>query len=206
MKLLTDSGKEQITQAINEAEKVTSCEIVVTEVAACDDYNSARFIWGILCLFIAYIIAYYFTPLDGIWLLVSQAGGFIIGFFVFGNIPAMKRLFIPSRKMDSETHYRALSEFYQQGLYKTRQENGILLMLAVFERRVIVLGDRGVNAKVNQAYWDGIRDQIIGAIKQGSAGLAITEAIKSMANDLKTHFPYQPDDRNELPDDVSVSR
>jgi putative membrane protein len=79
-------------------------------------------------------------------------------------------------------------------------------MLAVFERRVIILGDRGVNAKVNPAYWDGIRDRIIAGIKKRNAGPAITEAIKSVADDLKAHFPHSPDDRNELPDGVSVSR
>ncbi|MFA5794630.1 MAG: hypothetical protein WC980_06140 [Candidatus Brocadiia bacterium] len=206
MKLFIDSEKKQVIQAIKEAENVTSCEFVVAEVTTCDDYNTSRFAWGILFLFIAYIVSYYFTPLDGIWLIVSQFVGFTIGFFVVGDIPILKRLFIPTIKMESEAQRRALYEFSHQGLHNTRLRNGILVMLAVFERRVVILADSAVNAKAKPEYWANIRDRIIVGIKNNAAGSSVAEVIKSMTQDFKADFPYSPDDKNELPDGIVTDK
>lgn len=204
MKLLTEQERTEITNAIKETEKKTSCEFVVAEISHCDDYNSARFIWGIVMALLVGLLEYTFYSPQVIYFVAAQLVGFLIGVFVINRITFFRRLVIPRAKMQGEVHYRAMAEFYQQGLYKTREENGILIMLAIFERMVVVLGDRGVHAKVPADYWDKMKDKIIDGIRQNKAGSSIVDTIKSSASELSAHFPIKPDDTNELPDEVVV--
>jgi len=206
MKLLTEREREEITQAIKEAEKQTSCEFVVAEISNCDDYNSARFIWGIITAFVSAFSAYFIHHITVIHFVLIELIGFAVGFFLISRISTIKRWMIPRRKMESEAHYRALAEFYQHGLYKTREENGILIALAIFERMVVVLGDKGVHNKVPADYWEKIKEKVIAGIKHDNAGSAIIKVIKSCADDLKNQFPVKPDDKNELSDIVITEK
>ncbi|MEW6026701.1 MAG: hypothetical protein AB1599_05360 [Planctomycetota bacterium] len=231
MKLLTDSERAEISHAIKEAEKQTSCEIVVVEISRCDDYNSAGFAWGIIFALLSCILwliakasilpapqdwvwsagAHASAPMTVIayplleWILV-QALGFLAGFFLIGKIASLKRLLIPRAKMQNEANYRVESEFYRHGLYKTKEENGILIMLSVFERAVVVMADKGANSKVASDYWEAMKNRIVSGIKQNQAGRAIVEVISSAAGELKKHFPAKSEDKNELPDNVITKK
>lgn len=202
MKLLTEQEKNEITQAIKEAEKQTSCEIVVAEISHCDDYNSARFTAGIILALIFALFAYLLYPANILGLVLGEMVGFLIGFLIINPISFIKRLLVSKRKIQDEVHYRALAEFYKHGLYKTKDENGILIMLSVFERMVVILGDKGINAKIPSDYWETIKDKIIMGIKLKKGGVTIAETIKFMTNDIKKYFPVKPDDKNELPNEV----
>lgn len=199
--LLTEQEKAEITQAIKEAEKQTSCEIVVTEIGQCDDYNSARFLWGLIFGLVVGSLIGLLYPTKGLATLFAVLIGINLGHLV-SFIPSLKRLLIPKRKIQNEVHYRARAEFYEQGLYKTREENGILIMLSAFERMVVILADKGVNTKMPPDYWETMKNKIITGIKQKKGGAAIVEVIKSMTDNLKTHFPVKPDDKDELSDNV----
>ncbi|MEK7449851.1 MAG: hypothetical protein AAB019_10270 [Planctomycetota bacterium] len=202
MQLLTEQEKSEIIQAIKEAEKQTSCEFVVTEIEQCDDYNSVRFLWGIIFAIMVALALELIHSGKVLNVLLAETSGFIIGFFVLGRIPILKRLLVHRRKILDEVNYRAWAEFYNQGLYKTREENGILIMLSVFEKMVVIMADQGVNRQVTPDYWEVLKNKIIDGIKQKNAGPVIAEVIKSTAEELKKHFPVRPDDKNELSDGV----
>ena len=206
MKLLTDSERAEITRAIKEAEKQTSCEFVVAEISHCDDYNSTTLLWGIIMALIVEFVALVLYPNSILKLVAGEFIGLLIGFLIIGRLPSIKRLLVPKSKMYNEAHYRAKAEFYQHGLHKTREENGILIMLAIFERMVVVLGDKGVNNKVAPDYWDVMKNKIIGGIKQKQTGRVIAEVIKSSVDEFKKHFPVKPGDKNELPDEIVTNK
>lgn len=206
MKLLTDSERAEITRAIKEAEKQTSCEFVVAEISHCDDYNSTALLWGIILALIAEFAALVLYPNSTLKLVAGEFIGLLIGFLVIGRIPSIKRLLVPKSKMRNEVHYRAEAEFYQRGLYKTREENGILIMLAVFERIVVVMGDKGVNSKVAPDYWETMKGKIINGIKQKQTGKIVAEVIKSSTDELKKYFPVKPGDKNELPNEIITNK
>ena len=70
---------------------------------------------------------------------------------------------------------------------------------------LIILGDAGINAKVPANFWEGIKIRMVEQFKQGLITEGIREAVLSAGNALKTYFPYQTDDKNELPDDISFN-
>ena len=74
----------------------------------------------------------------------------------------------------------------------------MLIFVSVFERRVWILADRGINAKVAQGHWDGPVRAIVEGIRQRRQGEAICQAVAAVGDVLAAHFPIKPDDRDEL--------
>jgi len=110
----------------------------------------------------------------------------------------LNRLFISDREIEEEVEEAAITGFFREGLYRTRDETGILIFISVFERRVWVLADRGINEKVKQGQWDEIVGMIIEGIKNNDQASAICKAIEEVGRILKEHFPIKADDRDEL--------
>ena len=74
----------------------------------------------------------------------------------------------------------------------------MLVLISVFEHRVWILADQGINAKVPEGQWDDIVKMITAGIKQKRPADAICEALEKIGALLKAHFPIKPDDTDEL--------
>lgn len=99
---------------------------------------------------------------------------------------------------------RAAEVFEMLNMHKTKQRNGVLIYVAVDDRTLVIMGDKGINDIVGQDFWEGTKDIIISHFKKGNMGQGLVEGILKAGQQLKKHFPYQKDDVNELPDDISV--
>ncbi len=101
---------------------------------------------------------------------------------------------------------RAQELFYQLGLDKTEQKNGVLIYLAISEKLFAIIGDEGINKVVPAGFWDEIRNKMQERFKDDKFSEGLTEAIQRVGEKLKAYFPYQADDRNECPDEISEGR
>ena len=202
MKLLSESERKEIAAAIEQAESKTSGEIVFTLADASSPYNHATLQAGLIGLAAATAI-YLALPFAH-----TVAGVLWSEFISFAAFAALlsrhpwRRWFISKREMDARVYEAAFMQFYSSGLYKTRESNGIEIYLSCFERRVVVIGDQGIHARMGNARWDEIRDMILHGIKQGKACDGICAAIDRCGRTLGEHFPYRHDDINELPNAV----
>jgi uncharacterized membrane protein len=86
---------------------------------------------------------------------------------------------------------------------KTKGRSGILFYVAVDDRRFAIVGDAGIHAKVGDAFWVQLRDAMREAFARGDAATGLCRAIDEAGAQLATHVPRGPDDRNELPDEIS---
>ena len=98
---------------------------------------------------------------------------------------------------------RAAFLFAKLEMHKTQLRNGVLFYLAIHDQKFAILGDAGINAKVPESFWNQTNEEILGYFKQGDFATGLSEGIKMAGQQLKTHFPYQEDDVNELSDDIS---
>lgn len=98
---------------------------------------------------------------------------------------------------------RAAFLFAKLEMHKTQLRNGVLFYLAIHDHKFAILGDAGINAKVPESFWNHTNEETIGYFKQGEFAKGLSEGIKMAGQQLKTHFPYQADDVNELSDDIS---
>ena len=96
--------------------------------------------------------------------------------------------------------------FKELDMHKTEQRNGVLFYLAVKNRKFAILGDEGINRAVPENFWDRIRDQMLDHFRDNHFAEGLIEGITQAGKQLKAHFPYQKDDKNELPDDISFGK
>jgi uncharacterized membrane protein len=101
---------------------------------------------------------------------------------------------------------RAKELFYQLGMDKTRQKNGVLIYLVTKEKLFAIIGDTGINEVVPADFWDGIRNILQEHFKNDKFAEGLEEAVRMIGEKLKAYFPYQADDTNECPDDISTGR
>jgi uncharacterized membrane protein len=99
---------------------------------------------------------------------------------------------------------RARQLFEDLGMHRTRDRNGVLIYLAVLDRRLAVVGDEGIHARVGDGYWDGLRDLMVQRLGEGRLRDALVEAVAEVGRTLRSQFPRRPDDTNELSDQVSA--
>ena len=98
---------------------------------------------------------------------------------------------------------RAVDIFEKLDMHKTKLRNGILFYIAVSDRKFVVIGDAGINEKVPENFWDSIKETVLEYFKADKIAEGLLEGIRLAGEGLKEYFPYQSDDVNELPDDIS---
>lgn len=91
-------------------------------------------------------------------------------------------------------------------MQKTNQRNGVLIYLAVEDRQLAILGDAGINQKVSVDFWESTKDLMISHFKQGNFTEGLSQGILLAGEQLKKHFPFQKEDKNELNDDISFGK
>jgi len=98
---------------------------------------------------------------------------------------------------------RAAWIFKRIGMYGTAGRNGVLFYMAITNRQFAVIGDQGINSKVAEDFWDGIRENLRHHFSTGKFTEGLVKGISMTGSQLKVHFPIRKDDVNELPDDIS---
>ena len=93
--------------------------------------------------------------------------------------------------------------FAELHMHETADRNGILILLAVDRREFAILGDEGIDAVVDDSFWDDERDLLQRAFRRGDFTGGLETAIGLVGEKLKQFFPFQRDDTNELPDEIS---
>jgi len=98
---------------------------------------------------------------------------------------------------------RASNVFAMLKMHKTELRNGVLFYLALKDHYFAVLGDAGINAAVPDDFWESVKDAMAQHFSKGEFSEGIAVGVTMAGEKLKQHFPYQKDDINELPDDIS---
>jgi uncharacterized membrane protein len=98
---------------------------------------------------------------------------------------------------------RASEVFAELNMHRTRYRNGVLIYIAYQDHKFAIIGDAGINAKVGPGFWQHERELLRSHFKRGGFTEGICLAIESIGSELQKHFPHEPDDINELPDDIS---
>lgn len=93
--------------------------------------------------------------------------------------------------------------FRRLGMHRTKERNGVLILLAPEKHEFAIIGDQGINAVVSTDFWAEERDLMQVYFRRQAFAEGLVLAIQQVGAKLKQHFPYQDDDENELPDDIS---
>ena len=98
---------------------------------------------------------------------------------------------------------RSLFIFDKLKLNETQLRNGVLIYLAIKDHKFAILGDKGINDMVEDGFWNDVKDLMLNQFKEGHFAEGLEQGIMRCGEKLKAYFPYQSDDINEIPDDIS---
>lgn len=105
-----------------------------------------------------------------------------------------------------DPYERAMEVFEKLNMHKTQHRNGVLFYFAVDERTFVIFGDEGINNTVPDDFWESTKNEMVTHFKNGNFKTGIVEGILKAGKELREHFPYQEDDANELPNDISKGK
>ncbi len=206
-RFFSDADLERIRAAVQTAESQTSGEVVPYIVERSDDYDEAELrsalLLGLLPLTVVLAMRVFtdrWIEYDAMELAVATLVCTAIGWVAGRYIPPLKRLLAGNALMNRRAEQRAEEAFLSEEVFNTRGRTGILLFVSVFEHRVLVVGDSGINAKVKKADWDGVVHAVTQGIKSGRKVEGMIEGLTMCGELLKKHgVARQSDDINELP-------
>lgn len=93
--------------------------------------------------------------------------------------------------------------FKKLKMHKTALRNGVLIYLAVNDRKFAILGDAGINSKVPEGFWDQVKDTMTAHFVKGDFTGGLTQGILMAGEKLKAYFPIMANDKNELSNEIS---
>ncbi len=199
----SDEERERIRHAVEAAEAATSGEIATMVVDHSDRYLEAEILGGILLAALAALIIAVSTQHTSIWTFLPLT--LVLSFparLLFNRFPRLKFPFVNKRRMMHAVRERAIRAFFEKKLYRTRDENGILIFISILERKVWILGDRNIDARIPHEEWQAMAHEVSAGIRGGGACAALCGVVEKCGRILTEHFPKMPDDVNELPDDL----
>ena len=97
---------------------------------------------------------------------------------------------------------KAAFVFAELDMHQTEQRNGVLIYLAVNDRKFAIIGDAGIHAKVGNDFWNRIKAEMGKMLSANRYRDALVFGIREAGVQLQQYLPYQRDDKNELPDDI----
>lgn len=104
---------------------------------------------------------------------------------------------------DKDHYERALEVFHLLKMYNTKDKNGVLIYVAVHDKKFVICGDKGINQVVPKDFWNTTKDSIQHHFKKGDFKQGLVDGILKAGEELKAHFPWQIDDENELSNEIS---
>lgn len=204
--LLPQADLDRIAAAVTAAERGGSGEIVVALVRESDGYEETLWRGGAAFALLGLLADAAFRLSTGTWPAVSPLEGVGALAFLGGAgalltryVPGLRRFFGRDRMVERSA-LAAEAMFLEKRVYATRERTGMLLFVTFLERRVIVLADEGIDARVPKGTWDGVVASIVAGMKARRPADGIVEAVETCGRLLReAGFTARPDDTDELP-------
>jgi uncharacterized membrane protein len=100
---------------------------------------------------------------------------------------------------------RARQVFTQLRVWDTEHNNGVLLYVLLAERRIEIVADRGLAARVTPAEWDAVRERMGRCYARGQWREGTLQGIAAVHALLVRHFPADGSGaHDELPDQPAL--
>lgn len=99
---------------------------------------------------------------------------------------------------------RAMEVFHLLKMDNTKEDNGVLIYVAIDDRNFVIYGDKGINEVVPNDFWESTKDEIVAEFKKGNFKQGLINGITRAGHELQVHFPWSEDsDENQLSDKIS---
>jgi putative membrane protein len=198
---LTEEEHASLSHEIRDAEAATSGEIYVVVAHSPDAFRLVPILWAALfALLLAWALDLG-TGLSTSLILSLQGLGFVAAAILL-SIPSLRYRIVPAAIAEDAAHRAALAQFMAHGVHLTSARTGVLIYVSLLPRRIEILADAGIHAKVGQDIWDKAVALLAAEARTGRLSEGLTHAIRDLGALLAAHFPRTKETRNELPNRI----
>lgn len=206
-KPLDDQKRLDLDRRVAEAERNTGAQIVLAVARRCDSYPELPWKAFALGAAMAGLAACLRDVLNPSWtsdsavllaVAATLAAGAVCALLCV-LLPGFARVFLDRHRAESEALQYAQSLFVSRNLASTKGRTGILLLVGLFERRVVVLPDAGIAARLEPRTIDGIAAVMTSAMKSSGVTEALEAGLARLEEVLRATKPAGGAELDELP-------
>lgn len=207
--ILTEQERIQLDRRMAETEKRTGAQVVLAAVRRSDSY--AELPWKAFALGAA--VAGLGTVLVGLpadgWrsglavlvAVVATLGAGAACALLCVVVPGFARLFLDAHRAEVEVHQYAQSLFLSHEVFATHKRTGVLLLVSMFEKRVVLLPDSGLALRLSGKSLNDIVDSVTTLLSSGQVERALERGLQGLEESLAASATGTPAE-NELPDTI----
>jgi putative membrane protein len=206
--ILSDQDRRQLAELVSKAEKLTKAQIVLAVTKRSDVYAELPWIAFALGASIAGLLLFIFNrPLLNWYpqvtvliILVVTLGCGIAFALLTVLVPGFAKHFLSTHRIEVEVQQYAESLFLASELFATSNRTGILLLVSLFERKVVILPDKGLANQLTEHAMENVIASMIPFLKQNNVYQAFKSGLERLTKVLGT--VTHGSDENELPDEL----
>ncbi len=210
-----DAQAAQINNLVAQFEKRTGAELVAAVIGRCDSYPEipwkafALTFASASLLYLIYVIArpHWITEMS-----VQLGMVFVLGIGAAIALlsivwPAFARLFLNRHRAETESEQYARSLFLERELFRTHARNGILLLVSIFERKVVIVPDSGIAGKLSNDELESVIAKMAPHLRGGDRLQAFVKGIEALET-LMVRAGLGPSSEagNQIPDAIIQQR
>ncbi len=205
---LSDHDRNRLDGLIADVEKRTNTQIVLAVIQRSDSYAELPWkafalgasITGLL-VFIVDLSSYGWYPKVTV---LSAVAGILGGGAVFALltalIPGFAKRFLSSFRADVEVRQYAESLFLSRELFATGNRTGILVLVSLFERKIVILPDKGLRDRLPNDAMQSIITAMTRFLKRNEISGAFESGLEQLSHTLEPNV--QGKGKNELSDEI----
>lgn len=107
------------------------------------------------------------------------------------------------KKCKGDVMEKAKEVFFKLKMHETALRNGVIFFVVPRDHKFALLGDAGLDEVVPDTFWEQTKEELKAYFKRQEFTEGLVYGIQKVGDYLATYFPYQQDDENELPDEIS---
>lgn len=211
--MLSKDDLDAIAAAVTAAERRTSGEIVCAVAQRVSDYAEVPLAWAAAAALILppVALALGLRPLAvsgafGDWIVghmasmddtvaaalaafgAVQAAVFGVAWLLF-SIPAVRRAVTPGWIKTRRVRQAAFAQYAATGLAVRDDLTGVVVFASLDDRRVEVIADPLIHAKVGQDAWAPVAATVTNGMRRNRPGEGLAQAVALCGDILAAHFP-----------------
>jgi putative membrane protein len=160
-------SRKRVGAAVEAIESETSAEVVVTVRKRAGNYSQTDlFVGSVFSLLALMYMLFGAYPFDVGWMPINVMVAFIVGAGMTLEVAALRRMLTPASFLAESTITAAHAAFYELGISRTTGRTGVLVFVAMFERRVEVVPDIAVKPEELGSEWKAAVESLQAALRE----------------------------------------
>jgi putative membrane protein len=206
--IVSDQERSHLDGRVAETEKRTGTQIVLSVIQRSDAYAELpwkAFAFGASAAGLILLLLYrwLYDRYPEMYALIVVAGILLSGALLAlltVLVPRFAKCFLTGYRAEAEVQQYAKSMFLDRELFATRKRRGILLLVSLFEHRIVILSDKGVDGHLKEEDRITMIAAMTPFLKRKQICQAFDAGLDSLSRILTTTSHEAAD--NELPDEI----